>query len=571
MPIRFPCSACQRSLSIGSRKAGTRVQCPACQATVAVPEPNIQFTAQRLQTTAPSPATWPTSPSQPALPPRRWRNGPRILAVVGALSLLVLADLVASRFWMNRGKPHAVQPASPPGLGSLLDGPDEIQPANSLLLVAEVNPTPPAEEAFVGPPAPAPEESPALVTEVGTHLVAAAEETLNALKETPPPPRLVIKRRHNYSAEELRKQLLDVPELKLVHHLHDLQNVIHPKSMAQREVPRSPLAPTLLAQKSDLEGLPMRMGHDCQLGKEPAENLQALSRKLRAHVTASISEPAVDPRPDPVRLRRVLLESAERGQWLQPEAIPALAQILQAENTPLRLLLVDALAAIEGPAATQALAQRALFDLAPEVRAAAVQALSERPRDEFRSLLLAGFRYPWQPVGDHAAEALVALRDRDAVPELVRLVQEPSAPAPRDKPAPTMVRELVRVNHLSNCMLCHARSSSANDLVRGLVPSPSQPLPPPTTPYYGGNQGMFVRADVTYLKQDFSVPQPVERPGPWPSMQRYDYLVRARPATALDGPEKTTSKPHPALFFALGELDARWHNLLAQQPARAEP
>jgi hypothetical protein len=41
----------------------------------------------------------------------------------------------------------------------------------------------------------------------------------------------------------------------------------------------------------------------------------------------------------------------------------------------------------------------------------------------------------------------------------------------------------------------------------------------------------FVRADVTFLRQDFSVPQPVANAGPWPAMQRYDYLVRERPVS----------------------------------------
>jgi len=51
-------------------------------------------------------------------------------------------------------------------------------------------------------------------------------------------------------------------------------------------------------------------------------------------------------------------------------------------------------------------------------------------------------------------------------------------------------------------------------------------------------QGLFVRADVTTLKQDFAVPQPVDKPGPWPVAQRYDYLVRARAALPGDWERK---------------------------------
>jgi hypothetical protein len=43
---------------------------------------------------------------------------------------------------------------------------------------------------------------------------------------------------------------------------------------------------------------------------------------------------------------------------------------------------------------------------------------------------------------------------------------------------------------------------------------------------------VFVRPDVTYLQQDFSWALPVTNPGPWPAVQRYDFLVRTRPAEA---------------------------------------
>ena len=33
----------------------------------------------------------------------------------------------------------------------------------------------------------------------------------------------------------------------------------------------------------------------------------------------------------------------------------------------------------------------------------------------------------------------------------------------------TLIREVVRVNHLSNCLLCHPASFSRTDLVRGAV------------------------------------------------------------------------------------------------------
>ncbi len=88
-----------------------------------------------------------------------------------------------------------------------------------------------------------------------------------------------------------------------------------------------------------------------------------------------------------------------------------------------------------------------------------------------------------------------------------------------------MKRELVRFNHLRNCLLCHAPSHSQTDLVRGLIPTPGVPIP---VEYYHRSHGDFVRADVVYLKQDFSVMHHVEDAHPWPAMQRFDYVVRVR-------------------------------------------
>jgi DNA-binding transcriptional MerR regulator len=42
---------------------------------------------------------------------------------------------------------------------------------------------------------------------------------------------------------------------------------------------------------------------------------------------------------------------------------------------------------------------------------------------------------------------------------------------------------------------------------------------------------LLVRADITYLRQDFSLSQKVADAAPWPEMQRFDYLVRSRTLT----------------------------------------
>jgi len=377
----------------------------------------------------------------------------------------------------------------------------------------------------------------------------------------------VLKRRDLRTEEDLRKELLQVPTFRM--------NQVPPASL--RKLAMAPkdrkYTPDMMP---DFAGLPMRMGVDCQLGKEPAENLHALSQKLRAGLTAAVAQGTPDPRPNPAVLRTLLLGESPRivpgqfhggvhqrqpnaSEWIQPEAVPTLVQMLMAENKPIRLLLVEWLARNPSLEAGIALAQRALFDLAPEVREAAILALKSRPRGEFRETLVDGFRYPWTPINDHAAEALVALDAKETIGDLVKLLDQPAHTTPSlAKPGkrPT-VPELVRINHLSNCTFCHPRSLAATDLVRGQVPDPNQQVS--SGSYQQARPISFVRADETYLRQDFSVTQPVTNPGPWPAFQRFDYVVRNRSLT-LDEEifgrptDAATERQRQALLFALREL-----------------
>jgi HEAT repeat protein len=207
-------------------------------------------------------------------------------------------------------------------------------------------------------------------------------------------------------------------------------------------------------------------------------------------------------------------------------------------------------------------------DLSPEVREEAVNQLRGRPPEESRDLLLHALRYPWAPVIDHAAEALAALGDKEAAPALVPLLDQPDPALPalikKDKEEVKLVPELVRVNHLRNCVLCHSPSLDLKDMVRGAVPAPGKPLPAPAgTPQYYETGERFVRADVTYLRQDFSVMQPAAQPGVWPEYQRFDYLVRLRRPKPREYEAVVQKKrplgdePREAVLFALRELTGR--------------
>lgn len=70
----------------------------------------------------------------------------------------------------------------------------------------------------------------------------------------------------------------------------------------------------------------------------------------------------------------------------------------------------------------------------------------------------------------------------------------------------------------------------------------------------------FVRADVTYLIQDFSVPLEVPKAHPWPGEQRFDFFVRTR---QVDEPARKESPDEPsypqrdAVLFALQKLTGK--------------
>ncbi|HZV06462.1 MAG TPA: HEAT repeat domain-containing protein [Gemmataceae bacterium] len=291
---------------------------------------------------------------------------------------------------------------------------------------------------------------------------------------------------------------------------------------------------------------------------------------------AILAEPAVPPSED--RATAFLTWCDKHRLESMKGTVPTLTQILQIEDETTRLLLVRELARMNTSNATTELAIRALADLSPAVRRAALAALRQRPPSEYLPILVRGLRYPWPPVADHAALALRALKPSEAAAFLIDLLDLPSPSAP-DYDGGTneyKVREMVRLNHLRNCLLCHAPSANKDDgLVRGLVPTPGQPLL--SGEYYQSEVAIdFVRADITFLRQDFSVNLTGLDTAPWPDNQRYDFVVRTRPATPAELANTTTQRGNypqrDAVLYALrgltgkdgGTSSDRWRELLGQ-------
>jgi hypothetical protein len=337
------------------------------------------------------------------------------------------------------------------------------------------------------------------------------------------------------------------------------------------------------------EGLPLQ-SKGTRLPVRDAAVMQTLSKELRDLDFVSLPVASKPSRSNPTNKKgpAVALAPEERAktfnQWCAGNrlekfaGVPAtLMQMLQVEDVPVRLALIEQLAKVKKPFAGAMLANRAVMDLSPDVRRAAIGVLKKRPEKEYLPALLKGMRYPWPPVADHSAEALGELKPKEGAAALCDMLEQPDPRAPfRDPKSKRMVvAELVRLNHLRNCLLCHAPSADASDgLVRGLVPVPGRPL---MQAYYAGSDAgsdNFVRADMTFLRHDFSANLKVEEAAPWPDVQRFDFVVRLRPATpkeiekapatGLDYPQRR------AVLRALrgttgqdgGDSPGRWRELL---------
>jgi hypothetical protein len=373
-------------------------------------------------------------------------------------------------------------------------------------------------------------------------------------------------RRLQRTEEDLLRQVAQAPELTLDTGLYRdesvrLLAVAQMHERAQRSSETASL--NIFEERPDLRGLPFRKGAACKLAPEAARRLEKSSIVLRGWLSGAL---------------RASLRAQEA--WHEPEAIPTLRQILTVEDEMTRDVLVDQLAAIKGSQASQVLAERALYELHPRVRKWAVSALRQRLASDYLPVLVRGFEHPWPAVAEHAAEAIASLRIAEAVPRLLALLEAPDPRSPQQRPGQGhVVREMVRINHLANCLMCHAPSLRREDLVRGRIPVRDEALPspgpvpardqprpsPPSPRYYASppgeeEKGIFVRADVTYLKQDFSVHLEVKSPGAWPAKQRFDFLVRERPATRTEimnwitADRDSPTDYQELLMFALREL-----------------
>jgi hypothetical protein len=353
---------------------------------------------------------------------------------------------------------------------------------------------------------------------------------------------------------------------------------------------------SLLMRRDDLRGLPLQMGNDCRTSPErailfavPASLIHARARQAKL---AEEKDAAAIMAKAWVSIRAIRGNSPKESEDGKPSndsdfdgVVSAVAmQILAPESATIRVSLARFLGELSHKNVAKDLAKLAIFSSEEDVRGAAIQGLKGRPATDYTDQLMQGFRHPLPAVPQRAAEALVKLQRKDLIEDLVKILDEPDTRLPAteviDGKTVLFVRELVRVNHHRNCLLCHSPGNTTDvpfGVLTTFVPLETEKLPLPTElAAYGTSPKPFippmpldilVRIDTTYLRQDFSLMMPVRNAKPWPEMQRFDFLVRKReltPAVAKELQMQVSRKinghlapNHRAAVYALRQLTGR--------------
>jgi hypothetical protein len=342
---------------------------------------------------------------------------------------------------------------------------------------------------------------------------------------------------------------------------------------ANQKDPNEGYIKELIRTRSDLRGLPFIMGGACRM--------QAAAATAFASAVAATHDSLRTE--DSTSFRTVDSVDLFWNRWGQEEpsaGVAALSQIYGPQTKQRRESVAKHLQDINHPAATKALARTAVFDSNNEVRIAAVDGLKNRRKADYTDVLLAGLHHPWPQAAQNAAHAIARLQRRDLVPQLVAFLAEPDPRAPIDNGHGELaVHEMVKINHHRNCLLCH-QPSDPNTMpggVNAVVPTPGEsfPVPTPGNPYGSQPSEVMVRADITYLRQDFSMMHQVPGASPWPEMQRFDYMVRTRVLTqqeaadAKAAPASEQSPHHMAVVAALERLTGK-HDVAPTATAWAE-
>jgi hypothetical protein len=314
----------------------------------------------------------------------------------------------------------------------------------------------------------------------------------------------------------------------------------------------------LLENRPDLAGLPFVMGDACRLDKKRGESFRAAVLQVRVFLQGNLSL---------LNTATLFGKISTRTEKHKEEFIRAVMQMSPPDLSGNPMPLISHLAQFREKEATRAFARMALYSEENHIRQAALKVLEKRDRSEFVDQLLQGLNYPWPEVAKNAAAAMAHLKTTDLIPELIQALDQPDPRLPVLKNLNGMqvsvVREVVRINHHRNCLLCHPPGNTSDvkvgEVLTGAVPNPGESLSP--TFYESRSPDILVRADVTYLRPDFSRMQKVAHAAPWPETQRFDFLVRTRilseaEAKSFKAEFARREKPSPYRQAALTALRA---------------
>lgn len=383
------------------------------------------------------------------------------------------------------------------------------------------------------------------------------------------------------NAEQLRQGLATVKEVSLFADPAQFKSFSAMvkdwkiKKSRTTNLQNEPLEPLkeMLESREDLKGLPIVMGDDCRMNEADSLTMHKVSLDLsrtmafidRATNLSSSVRQQQSPQQIKVNLYMAVkkIEQTLNAPERENQRLLTVDQILQARPLEMRKTFVKSLAMESSQTAANLLTCYVKYDLDESVRMLATKALSDFPRKSIRGKLLDGIDYPWTPAALHSAEALVRLNDTSAVPMLVEKLQDLNPNLMFEQTTKSYVkRELVAINHFKNCMLCHA-DGDRRSRGRAVVPEWDRPIP--VRYYHSNSDSLLARADITYMRQDFSVMRNIADenrvPKSWPESQRFDYVVKrttladeAEYKSLAERPTNEKYQRRDAIIFALRKL-----------------
>lgn len=324
----------------------------------------------------------------------------------------------------------------------------------------------------------------------------------------------------------------------------------------------------MLFRRTDLEGLPVRLAPDCRLSKPAGERLDQAATLVHQHFESSLGGNKDEARSEWSQYERAMSKLPHESHPIRVAArIAALIQIMEPESEELRRGLIRHLKGLAHPEAARAIAKLAIFSEEPALRLEATKALQSRPGSQFDEIIRLGLRYPRPEIAVRTMDLIVKTKRIDWADAIIDLLEEPDPRAPTavNNGKSYVVRELVRIRHHDNCMLCHPpaqRGAFANDLTlfntnlwSEFMATPRKQIPTgePNQGIGGwggfrGNRSGFqegpsVRFDVTFLRPDFSLNlsgdavQNGVATNVGGETERFDFVVRTRKLTPAQARE----------------------------------